>query len=115
MKNCVVYLGTHDNNTTKGHFETMEEGKLNAFKEYLGVKSDNFDEMVDRSIRALMGSVADLCVVSTQDLLRQGSEYRMNVPGLDDDNINWKYQLSEPLSKELGDYLKDMITIYERD
>ena len=111
-KNCVVYLGTHDNDTTLGYFESIDEEKFNKFKNYLGVESGDKKAMVKAAIRAVYQSVADLVVVTAQDLLQLGNEYRMNLPGTIEGN--WLYQMEENFSDDMATYLESLVVAYER-
>ncbi|CAG0939139.1 partial 4-alpha-glucanotransferase, partial [Candidatus Brocadiaceae bacterium] len=77
-KCCVVYTGTHDNNTTKGWYkkETSPNDR-NRIQQYLGreVTEDNIHR---EFIRLAMMSVANMVVLPMQDILGLGEESRMN-------------------------------------
>ena len=111
-KHCVAYIGTHDNDTMKGFLESCPEWKLELFSRYLRVPSDNIDEMVDRAIMLLFESHANTCVVCMQDLLKLGTEGRMNVPGVIEGN--WQYQLETMPGEELVKRLYELNDIYQR-
>ena len=102
--NCVVYTGTHDNNTVRGWFEkeaTVEE-KKRLFR-YLGREAD-VDSIHDELIRLAMMSVADRAVFPMQDLLGLGEEARMNRPGTMGGNFRWRLsenEISIPLVRRL--------------
>ncbi len=84
---CVVYTGTHDNDTTLGWFSTLDGESLRRVEFFLGLTPG---AMPDALIRAALGSVGRLAVVPVQDLLRLGSEARLNTPGTAVGNWSWK-------------------------
>jgi 4-alpha-glucanotransferase len=84
---CVVYTGTHDNDTTIGWFSTLDGESLRRVEFFLRLTPG---AMPDALIRATLGSVARLAVIPVQDLLRLGSEARLNTPGTASGNWSWK-------------------------
>ena len=84
---CVVYTGTHDNDTTVGWFSTLDGESLRRVEYFLRLTPG---AMPDALIRATLGSVARLAVIPVQDLLRLGSEARLNTPGTAVGNWSWK-------------------------
>lgn len=110
-RNCVVYTGTHDNNTTVGWFEerTAEE-KLRVI-DYIGYYAP---EGIHWSlIRLALSSVADKAIFPLQDILGLGSQAKMNVPGTAEGNWSW---LCRPglLTTELCERLKSLTFLYGR-
>jgi 4-alpha-glucanotransferase len=87
---CVVYTGTHDNNTTRGWFEqeTTAEDRRRLFN-YLG-REVSADEIPHEFIRLAMMSVAKTVIFPLQDILRLGAESRMNRPGTTHGNWEWR-------------------------
>jgi len=110
--NCVVYTGTHDNDTVIGWWNdaaTEEEKKLASA--YLGVG----DEGVHWAfIRAALSSVASLSVVPLQDVLGLGSEARMNIPSESDGSWGWRLNPGS-LTPELAAKLAQLVEITDRD
>jgi 4-alpha-glucanotransferase len=104
-KNCLVYTGTHDNNTVKGWFDN--EGSFEERKRlfaYLG-RQVTAQEVSWEFIRLGAESDADVLVVPLQDVLGLGEEARMNRPGTDRENWRWRFlaaQLTPSLSKKLA-------------
>ncbi|MCR5079317.1 MAG: 4-alpha-glucanotransferase [Bacilli bacterium] len=94
LKNLVVYLGTHDNDTMAGFLSEMEEEELKKWEEALEEKGYEEDSDVDNLIRFALDKPAYLTVLTVQDILGQGSEYRINVPGIVD-NVNWTYKMKD--------------------
>ncbi len=110
QRNCVVYTGTHDNDTTLGWYQTLAPETRESMLEYLGWPSE---EMPWALIRAAYRSIARLAVVPMQDLLALGSEHRMNRPGTTEDNWNWRFTW-EMVADDLAPYLKGMVSSYGR-
>ena len=101
--NCVVYTGTHDNDTTVGWWKSSatEEEKRSAAA-YLGDSSDGIQWAF---IRAAFASVARLAVVPLQDVLGLNSDSRMNTPSQSNGNWRWRYQpgaLTPALAEKLA-------------
>ncbi len=88
--NCVVYTGTHDNNTTVGWWNSGEatEDIRNFLPEYMGRK---VDEIQWDLIRLAMASVAHTAVTPLQDILGFGADTRMNTPGRESGNWGWRF------------------------
>jgi 4-alpha-glucanotransferase len=108
---CVVYTGTHDNDTTRGWYESQPEQMRHKVRLYLG--TDGHDISWD-FIRLALASVADIAVVPLQDLLRLGSEARMNLPGEPSGNWQWRF-LPGASSDEQAQQLKSLTEIYGRE
>jgi 4-alpha-glucanotransferase len=90
VRNCVVYTGTHDNNTTIGWWESLEDWERNNLLIHLGSVSQ--DGIQWDMIRQAMGSIANLCIIPMQDALGLGGEARMNFPGIAEGNWGWRYR-----------------------
>ena len=95
--NFVVYTGTHDNDTTAGWFEDPErEKEQKFFFHYLGLPEETSTENgVEQMVRLAMRSTARIAIVPFQDVLKKGSEARMNVPSEASDNWQWRMNLNE--------------------
>lgn len=111
-RNFVVYTGTHDNDTTVGWYEQLDDRERNNVLTYLGCVSA--DGIHWDMIRLAFGSIANLAIVPLQDLLGLGTESRMNVPGKQDGNWGWRYQ-ANALTPEICDRLKDLTRFFDRD
>ena len=112
IKNCVVYTGTHDNNTTQGWWdeEATKTEKAEA-KAYLGASRKDF---VWAMIRAVETSVADICIVPVQDLLCLPSEARMNMPSRAAGNWTWRCP-EDALTPEIAAKLAALAETADRD
>jgi 4-alpha-glucanotransferase len=111
-QNCIVYPGTHDNNTVLGWFN--EAGRLGGEKwnclRYLG--ADGHDLPWD-FIRLSWGSVASQAVACLQDVMGLGAEARMNFPSTESGNWQWRYT-PDMLTNARCARLREITLIYER-
>lgn len=99
----IVYLGTHDNDTTIGWFNTLPPNERDLVLRYLG--RDGRDIVWSMMHLAFM-SIANTAIVTAQDLLKLGSEARMNTPGVLGGNWAWRYwpgALHEDIARWLGE------------
>lgn len=94
-KNCVVYTGTHDNDTAVGWYQKLDKKARDFFHEYIGGRPQNVSQEL---MRMAMASSANLCILLAQDILGLGSECRMNTPSTVSDQ-NWSFRL---LDEELN-------------
>ncbi len=111
-KNCIVYTGTHDNDTTVGWYSTLGEGEKRFLAEYLGSVDDASIHW--QLIRLAMSSVADVCIIPMQDILGLGSSARMNRP--QEAQGYWRWRLKpEELQDTAMQNLKKLTQIYGRN
>ncbi|PKD43451.1 4-alpha-glucanotransferase [Rhodohalobacter barkolensis] len=87
-QNCVVYTGTHDNDTTIGWYVQAPDVEKHRMREY--TKSDGREPEWEL-VRLGMLSVADQAIFPLQDFMSLGTEHRMNLPGTVGDNWLWRY------------------------
>ena len=109
VKNCVLYTGTHDNNTVRGWFdnEASPEIKERLFR-YLG-REVPAEEINWELIRIVMMSVANMAILPMQDVLGLGEKDRMNLPSTPKGNWEWRLlpdQITPSLSERLGEMTK---------
>lgn len=109
--NCVCYSGTHDNDTTCGWFETLNDPCKEKVKDYL--KLADSESVSLEMIRLAMSTTAAYSIFPLQDVLSVGKEGRMNTPGRSVGNWSWRYE-SNDLTKELSDHLKELTILYGR-
>ena len=103
-RNCIVYTGTHDNETTRGWFRNLSQHDRNFARAYIGCEGKHETAAVWSMIRAAMSSVADRCVIPVQDYLCLGNEARINEPSTLGDNWKWrmkKGQLNETIIQKI--------------
>jgi len=107
---CVVYTGTHDNDTTRGWWRSTSDSDRHNVQLYLG--RDGSDISWD-FIRLALASVGEVAIFPMQDVLSLGSEGRMNTPGRAGGNWGWRYTPGM-LTAELAERLRSLTTIYGR-
>lgn len=88
--NCVVYTGTHDNDTTRGWYGQVHKKCRDFAKEYLHKYVLDQDELSWDFIVMAMGSVAAQCIIPIQDYLCLGSQARINTPSTLGNNWVWR-------------------------
>ena len=112
-KNCVVYTGTHDNDTTKGWFLSTRKYCRDFAREYMHKKELDADMLSWDFIALAMGSVAELCMIPIQDYLCMGSEARVNAPATLGDNWIWRLRPGS-LEDGLADQIREMTKVFGR-
>lgn len=111
--NCVVYTGTHDNETTRGWMEKLEGHDRNFVREYIGCYEAPVNDCVWGLIRTALASTADLAVIPIQDYLCLGNEARLNTPATLGDN--WKWRLTKGQLNDGTLYtMRELARIYGR-
>ncbi len=111
VPNCVVYSGTHDNDTTLGWWKsgTSKEERSHV-QAYLGQAEDN---VAWAFLRVAWASPARLAIVPLQDVLGLGSDARMNIPSQLEGNWGWRFAAGA-LKSELAEKLAALTTICDR-
>jgi 4-alpha-glucanotransferase len=107
IPNTVVYTGTHDNNTTRGWFETLPEDQRRNLWNYLKRPAGKSEDVAWELIRLAWSSVAGLAIAPLQDLLNLAAEARMNLPGSTKGNWRWRCT-DEMLSVPVFDRLRGL-------
>ena len=101
-ENCVVYTGTHDNDTTLGWFQSLVEEERVLVLDYL--KCDKPEQIHWEMIGLAFSSVAKMAIIPLQDLLGLGGNARMNTPSKGQGNWTWRFEqgnLTKALQKRL--------------
>lgn len=113
VENCVVYTGTHDNNTTRGWFtKELSAPQKRQLYAYIGRKTG--PQQVSREmIRLAMSSVARLAIIPAQDLLSLGASARMNRPARKTGNWRWRMKRGQ-LTAAVMRKLKKFTRLYGR-
>lgn len=111
--NCVVYTGTHDNETLLGWLKHVNDYTLGYIKDYIGRDIPVGQEMVDEIIRLAHSSVADLCIIPLQDYLGLGNEARINTPSTLGDNWKWRVT-KDKLTDKVADKIRKYTNVYRR-
>ena len=112
-ENCVVYTGTHDNDTLVGWMRSMSEYTKGFSDRYFDMSKKNEEEKAWTFIRATLASVANGAIIPMQDYLCLGSEARMNTPSTVGNNWEWRLKQGQ-INAELLDRIKDLTDIYGR-
>lgn len=110
IRNSVAYTGTHDNDTSLGWYATRSPEQERFLRDYLGYEPT---DVAWDLIRLVMASVSRLAIVPMQDVLRLGTEARMNLPS--SQNGNWAWRM--PSDYRRGDSaagLAKMVQLYDR-
>lgn len=90
--NNIYYIGTHDNNTFLGYLENLDSTSKKHLCEILNSKEiNNNKKILISAMKQMLRSEAKYDVFQIQDLLMQGSFYRMNIPGVAFDQ--WEYKM----------------------
>lgn len=111
--NCVVYTGTHDNNTILGWLDEMAPEDRLLAERYLNNRYTRKEDMPWDFIRLAMASVADLAVTPIQEFLCLGGEARINRPSTL--GTNWKWRLLKgQITHEVTGKMYDMTKLYGR-
>lgn len=108
---CVVYTGTHDNDTVAGWMRTAPARDVRKAMDYFGIRDAG--EGPATFIRAALGSVADLVIIPMQDWLGLGSEARLNTPATVGGNWRWRLE-PDALTHELSTHIAALTRLYGR-
>lgn len=108
--NCVVYTGTHDNDTVVSWYKTLPEKPKAFLHEYLNFTGSSMKNIHWKLIRLAMMSTANLCIIPMQDYLGLDGEARMNFPSTL--GCNWRWRLKDgQVTKELLGAIRKMTKI----
>lgn len=103
--NCVVYTGTHDNDTLMGWVETAKPEDVRYAREYCRMPDD--EPFNWGLIRTAYESKADMAIIPMQDLLGLGKESRMNTPSVLGGNWTWRVT-KDALTDELAGKIRSL-------
>lgn len=112
--NTVVYTGSHDNDTTRSFFEKERELGSDVFlhaQEYLNYYGD---DICFELVKSALSSVANIVIIPMQDVLNLGSEARMNFPGVQHGNWQWRFTWDQ-IHDQLANRYKEMSELYQRN
>ena len=103
-QNCVVYTGTHDNETISGWFLGLGKEDRDFVRDYMGDQDTAIKWMYKKLIAMAMRSTANMCIIPAQDWLGLDNSSRMNMPGTVDANWSWRLtpgQITDELAQEV--------------
>ena len=107
---CICYTGTHDNDTAVGWYQKASPETQNTARMYMN--TDGSSIHLDL-IRTALSSTAMYAVYPLQDVLGYGSDARMNVPGSESGNWEWRFSWSL-MPDWIAGYLSRMTALYGR-
>jgi 4-alpha-glucanotransferase len=114
VPNTVAYTGTHDNDTTLGWWKRGATAEERAHAQLYLQPIERDEEIVGAMMRAAARSVARLCIFPMQDVLRLGSEARMNTPANRLGNWGWRFEAGA-LRPETAAELAELMELTDRD
>ncbi len=122
-ENCVVYTGTHDNDTLRSFIEgkskeerktfekTLEEECLAADVPYV---TESIEDECQSIVELLFSLPANTVIVPMQDILCMGEEARLNAPSTVS-NRNWTFRFTErDFKHRKAAWLKSLTEQYNR-
>jgi len=119
LPHCVVYTGTHDNDTTVGWFTSTEPASAQSWEAMQAERAfarkylHSTEEIHWAMIRLAFASVADTAIVPMQDVLGLDGRARMNLPG--SLGGNWVFRLeSLAIDQATCDRLAELTAVYSR-
>lgn len=110
-KNCVVYSGTHDNETLMGYFDTLSQSHYDFLCRYVDEREP--EKLISSVIRMAYASIADTVIIQMQDILEKDNTARMNLPSTIGQNWRWRMKQGE-FTREKIAWLKEMTFLYHR-
>lgn len=113
VQNCVVYTGSHDNDTTIGWWNSIQNDGTDTKEFFMNYTGSNGQDVCKDLIRLAYSSIATLVIIPLQDWLRLGTEARMNFPGRPDGNWSWRFSWDQ-ISENLISEIKTFVKIFER-
>jgi 4-alpha-glucanotransferase len=107
----VLYTGTHDNDTSLGWFNNLLELDKHLVRKYLGCADENF---LEKFLRLAFGAPSKLCIIPFQDVLGLDSKHRMNIPGKESGNWQWRFTF-EQVDPDKIQLFTDFTSVYGRE
>ena len=105
--NCVVYTGTHDNETINGWFQGLDKENMDHIRNYISDHEIANKWVYKKLIDLAMRCCADTCIIPMQDWLGLDNSTRMNTPGTVDVNWSWRL-LPGQVTEELGEEVRNI-------
>ena len=124
--NCVAYTGTHDNDTTQGLLESLDDESVALIASYFtgeSVSAESARKLVKNKkltkefIKAVLSSTADMAIIPMQDIYALSSDARMNLPGTSGSNWSWRIDenmISGAKAEKTAAWLKNLCVLYAR-
>ncbi len=117
-KHCVVYTGTHDNDTLLAWYRGLIQSKntrvLKILEKYYGINNGMNEEKVCWTlIEAAYRTNANFAIVPLQDILGLDNQARINYPGTVGGNWLWRYKKGD-ITEEMQEKLAILSQKYHR-
>ena len=124
--NCVVYTGTHDNDTTQGFFESLDDESVVLIADYFTGEKNSLEsakklvkskKLCACMVKAALSSTAEIAVLPLQDIYALSSEARMNMPSTSGANWAWRAgenMISGEKAEKTAAWLKNLCVLYAR-
>lgn len=111
-ENCIVYTGTHDNDTVEGWYSTLSEDDKRFLEHYLSHSTIERTGKVHLDLISLaLESKGNTVIIPLQDYMGLGSEARINTPSTVGNNWEWRVK-EEQLSEELCQVIRNLTEKY---
>lgn len=113
--NCIVYTGTHDNDTTVGWYlsDLLDDDKRKFIKEYCNRRFQDDNSIHQDLIHLALSSTSKLSIFPLQDILGFGNDCKMNSPGVATGNWAWRCA-PEFLSKNIAQWIGEKTELFGR-
>ncbi len=112
VRNSVTYIGTHDNDTAIGWYNSLDKATKKYAKQYMALSKK--EGVCGGLIRTAFSSVSDLVIIQMQDYLELGAKARMNIPSTIG-NGNWAWRMKgNELTPALSKKIKKLAKRYHR-
>lgn len=112
-KNCVVYTGTHDNDTIIGWYQAISKEDRELSLDYMNNRHTPAGQIHWDFIRLALSSVANLAVIPLQDYLGLPGDARMNTPSTLGGNWQWRLP-KDGCTTSLAEKIKNLTKLYGR-
>lgn len=110
--NTVCYTGTHDNDTTLGWYQSLDEEAQQFVRQTLHMNDD--DDIVEHIIDTALNSAANMAIIPLQDFFNLDSTARMNTPGTIDHNWEWSFSWDQIPNPKLTQNIRKRIQASDR-
>lgn len=111
--NCVVYTGTHDNDTVLGWYDKLKGADKKFCKRFMNLRGRAPEKLKWEFVRLAFASVADTAIIPMQDYLGLGSEARINTPSTLGGNWEWRMK-KDAFTESLAKEIREMTGLYGR-
>lgn len=112
-KNCVVYTGTHDNETLSAWFNNILPEERQMVRTYVDDFTTPDDQIYKKIVRLAMASTANICIIPIQDYFGYDNSARMNQPSTLGNNWQWRLTKGE-ITEELLEDIKKLAKLFGR-